>query len=159
MMCERALSRRTQGSSLADKQFVQAYIADAYAQLKQFRMFVLSTAWAIDKYKDYRRFRKDISAVKALMPAVLQDIVQRARQVHGALGASKEMPFARMWMVGAALGLADGPAEVHKVTVARQVLRDYQPSDDLWPTQHLPKRVAAAREQFAAVIEQQVGNL
>ena len=45
------------------------------------------------------------------------------------------------------MGLADGPTEVHKVTVARQVLRDYQPSDDLWPTQHLPKlRDAAARE-------------
>jgi acyl-CoA dehydrogenase len=57
------------------------------------------------------------------------------------------------------LGLADGPTEVHKVTVARQVLRDYQPSDDLWPTQHLPKRRAAARAKFAEYLEHEVGNL
>jgi acyl-CoA dehydrogenase len=48
---------------------------------------------------------------------------------------------------------------VHKVTVARQILRDYRPSDDLWPTQHLPKRVAAAREKFAEYLEHEVGNL
>ncbi len=55
MMCERALSRETQGSLLADKQFVQGYIADSYAQLVQFRLFVLYTAWEIDKYNDYSR--------------------------------------------------------------------------------------------------------
>jgi acyl-CoA dehydrogenase len=48
---------------------------------------------------------------------------------------------------------------VHKVTVARQVLRDYQPSDDLWPTQWLPKREAAAKEKFAQYLELEVGNL
>ncbi len=64
MMCERALSRETQGSLLADKQFVQGYIADSYAQLMQFRLFVLYTAWEIDKYNDYKRVRKDIAAVK-----------------------------------------------------------------------------------------------
>jgi len=68
MMCERALSRETQGSILADKQFVQGYIADSYAQLTQFRLFVLYTAWSIDKYNDYRRVRKDIATVKVLMP-------------------------------------------------------------------------------------------
>src|SRR3954464_10165308 len=55
MMCERALSRETQGGILAEKQFVQGYIADSYAQLMQFRLFVLYTAWTIDKYKDYLR--------------------------------------------------------------------------------------------------------
>ncbi len=55
MMCERALSRTTQGSLLADKQFVQGYIADSYAQLTQFRLFVLYTAWEIDKYNDYKQ--------------------------------------------------------------------------------------------------------
>ena len=68
MMCERALSRETQGSLLADKQFVQGYIADSYAQLMQFRLFVLYTAWSIDKHNDYRKVRKDIAAVKVLMP-------------------------------------------------------------------------------------------
>jgi acyl-CoA dehydrogenase len=159
MMCERALSRETQGSILADKQFVQGYIADSYAQLMQFRLFVLYTAWSIDKHNDYRKVRKDIAAVKVLMPDVLHDIAQRALQVHGALGVSNEMPFNRMILAASVLGLADGPTEVHKVTVARQVLRDYRPSDDLWPTQHLPKRLAAARAKFAEYIEHEVGNL
>src|SRR5205823_5481812 len=74
MMCERALSRETQGSILADKQFVQGYIADSYAQLVQFRLFVLYTAWSIDKYSDYRRVRKDIATAKVVMPTVLHDI-------------------------------------------------------------------------------------
>jgi acyl-CoA dehydrogenase len=159
MMCERALSRETQGSILADKQFVQGYIADSYAQLTQFRLFVLYTAWSIDKHNDYRKVRKDIAAVKVLMPDVLHDIAWRAMQVHGALGVSNEMPFSGMMLGASVMGLADGPTEVHKVTVARQVLRDYSPSDDLWPTQHLPRKRTAAREKFAEYLEHEVGNL
>jgi acyl-CoA dehydrogenase len=153
MMCERALSRYTQGSTLAEKQFVQGYIADSYAQLTQFRLFVLHTAWEIDKYKDYRRVRKDISAIKSVMPTVYHDIASRALQVHGALGASNEMPFTRMVSGSFVMGLADGPTEVHKVTVAKQVLRGYQPVDDLWPSEHLPKKRAAARAKYAAYLE------
>jgi acyl-CoA dehydrogenase len=159
MMCERALSRQTQGELLAKKQFVQGYIADSYAQLMQFRLFVLYTAWSIDKHNDYKKVRKDIAAVKVLMPGVLHDIAWRALQVHGALGASNEMPFTRMMLGASVLGLADGPTEVHKVTVAKQVLRDYQPSDDLWPTEHLPKKKAAAQAKFAEFLEHEVGNL
>ncbi|MGZ4710786.1 MAG: acyl-CoA dehydrogenase family protein, partial [Acidimicrobiales bacterium] len=159
MMCERALSRETQGSLLADKQFVQGFIADSYAQLVQFRLFVLYTAWTIDKYNDYRRVRKDIAAVKVVMPGVLHDIALRAIQIHGALGVSNEMPFARMLMGASVMGLADGPTEVHKVTVARQVLRQHSASDDLWPTEHLPKKLAAAKAKFAEHLEHEVGNL
>jgi acyl-CoA dehydrogenase len=159
MMCERALSRETQGSLLADKQFVQGYIADSYTQLTQFRLFVLYVAWSIDKHNDYRKVRKDIAAVKVIMPGVLHDIAQRAMQVHGALGVSNEMPFSGMMLAASVLGLADGPTEVHKVTIARQVLRDYKPSGDLWPTQHLPKKVAAARAKYAEYLEHEVGNL
>ena len=74
------------------------------------------------------------------MPTVLHDIAWRAMQVHGALGVSNEMPFSGMMLGANVMGLADGPTEVHKVTVARQVLRDYRPSDDLWPTEHRPRR-------------------
>jgi acyl-CoA dehydrogenase len=158
MMCERALSRETQGELLAKKQFVQGFIADSYAQLMQFRLFVLYTAWTIDKHNDYRKVRKDIAAVKVLMPGVLHDIALRAIQVHGALGVSNEMPFHMMLMGASVMGLADGPTEVHKMTVAKQVLRDYTPSDDIWPTQHLPKRLEAAKAKFAEHLEHQVGN-
>src|ERR671918_488830 len=159
MMCERALSRQTQGSLLAEKQFVQGYIADSYAQLVQFRLFVLYTAWEIDRYNDYKRVRKDIAATKVIMPTVLHDIAWRAMQVHGALGVSNEMPFFRMIMGAGVMGLADGPTEVHKVTVARQLLRDYRASDDLWPTEWIPRKLDAARARFAEYLEHEVGNL
>ena len=159
MMCERALSRHTQGSILADKQFVQGFIADSYAQLKQFRLFVLYTAWEIDEYNDYKRVRKDIATAKVVMPTVLHDIAWRAMQVHGALGVSNEMPFAGLVMGAASMGLADGPTEVHKVTVARQLLREYKATDDLWPTEHLPKKLAAAKAKYAEYLDHEVGNL
>ncbi|PSR64799.1 MULTISPECIES: acyl-CoA dehydrogenase family protein [Nocardia] len=158
MMCERALSRETAGSRLSDKQFVQGYIADSYAQLQQFRLFVLYTAWEIDKYNDYRKVRKDIAAVKVVMPTVLHDIAWRAMQVHGALGVTNEMPFFTMIHGAGVMGLADGPTEVHKGTVAKQVLREYRPSEDLWPSQWIPKKLDAARAKFADYLEHEVGN-
>ncbi|GAB89665.1 acyl-CoA dehydrogenase family protein [Gordonia rhizosphera] len=157
MMCERALSRVTAGSKLSDKQFVQGYIADSYAQLTQFRLLVLYTAWEIDKYQDYRKVRKDIAAVKVVMPTVLHDIAWRAMQVHGALGVTNEMPFLTMIHGAGVMGLADGPTEVHKMTVARQVLRGHAPSDDVWPTRWIPKLETAAREKYARFLEHEVG--
>jgi len=159
MMCERALSRETQGSLLADKQFVQGYIADSYAQLLQFRLMVLYTAWEIDRYNDYKRVRKDIAAVKVVMPTVLHDIAWRAMQVHGALGVTNEMPFLGMVTGAAVMGLADGPTEVHQITVARQVLREHKAADDAWPTQWIPRRLDAAKEKLAEFLEAEVGNL
>jgi acyl-CoA dehydrogenase len=122
MTCERALSRTTQGEVLAQKQMVQAMIADSWTDIEQFRLLVLRTAWKIDRYKDYQRVRKDISAVKAMMPRVLHDVSARALQLHGSLGASNEMPFSKYLVESFHMGLADGPTEVHKVTLAREVL-------------------------------------
>ena len=139
---------------------MQGYIADSYAQLVQFRLFVLYVAWSIDKHNDYRKVRKDIATAKVVMPTVLHDIAWRAMQVHGALGVSNEMPFLPMILGAGVMGLADGPTEVHKVTVARQVLRDYRPSDDMWPTQAHPEVAAtAARGKLAEYLEHEVGNL
>jgi acyl-CoA dehydrogenase len=158
MMCERVLSRETQGTSLADKQMVQSDIAESYAQLAQFRLLVLYTAWEIDQYKDYRRVRKNIAAIKFLTPKVLQDIVYRSMHIHGALGVSNEMPFGSMWSAAAIMSVVDGPTEVHKVTVAREVLKGYQPAPGLWPTQHLPTKREEARAKLAARLEHTVGN-
>jgi acyl-CoA dehydrogenase len=63
-----------------------------------------------------------------------------------------------MLLGASVLGLADGPTEVHKVTVARQVLRDYKPSDDPWPSEHLPRKLAAARAKFAEYLEHEAGS-
>jgi acyl-CoA dehydrogenase len=159
MLCERAVTRQVSGSRLADKQFVQGYVADSYAQLQQFRLFVLWVAWKIDKHNDYRKVRKDIATAKVVMPTVLHDIAWRAMQVHGALGISNEMPFLRMVGAAAVMGLADGPTEVHKVTVAKQVLRDYAPVEGMWPSAWIPGRLAAARDKLAHVLELETGNL
>lgn len=158
MMCERALSRETAGTRLSDKQFVQGFISDSYAQLMQFRLFVLYTAWEIDEYNDYKKVRKDIAAVKATMPGVLHDIAWRAMQVHGALGVTNEMPLFRMIHGAAAMGLVDGPTEVHKTTVARQVLRGYTPSEGMWPSEWIPAKLDAAREKYSEYLELEIGN-
>ena len=126
LLCERVLSRETQGSLLARKEFIQGDIADSYAELAQFRLLVLYTAWEIDQYKDYRRTRKNIAAIKALTPKVVHDAVWRSMHAHGALGVSNEMPFGSMWMMAPIMSVVDGPTEVHKVTVAREVLKDYE---------------------------------
>ena len=158
MMCERALSRTTQGELLAKKQMVQDMIAESWIQLLQFRLQVLHAAWAIDQ-SDSHRARTEIAGVKVMTPKVLHDIVYRAMHIHGSIGVSNEMPFGGMWRMVPIMGIADGPTEVHKVTIARQVLKGYQPSGDLWPSQHLPERVAEARERFAYLLEHEVANL
>lgn len=156
MMCERALSRHTQGTLLADKQMVQEKIADSWCEIEQFRLLVLRTAWRIDKLKDYRKVRKDIAAVKALMPKVFHDVAARALHLHGSLGATMEMPFVEQVIQSFHMGLADGPTEVHKITLARQVLRDYRATEDLFPSQHLPKLREAAIRKYGERIEREV---
>jgi acyl-CoA dehydrogenase len=152
-LCERALSRTTQGGRLADKQMVQEKIADSWIELEQFRLLVMRTAWRIDKFQDYLRVRKDIAAVKAAMPKVLHDIAARALQIHGSLGVSDEMPFAGFIIRSFQMGLADGPTEVHKITLARQVLRDYRAEPAMFPVCHRPTAALAARQKYRAVLE------
>ena len=158
MMCERVLSRTTQGSLLADKQMVQSDIAESYAQLEMFRLLVLKTAWEIDRYQDYSRVKKNIAAIKFTMPKVLQDVVYRSMHVHGALGVSNEMPFDSLWKAGAMMSVVDGPTEVHKITVAKEVLKDYSPAPGPWPTQFLPARREWARGVLAERIEHLIAN-
>jgi acyl-CoA dehydrogenase len=120
---------------------------------------VLRTAWLIDRYNDYNRVRHDISAIKAAMPKVLHDVVQRSMHLHGSLGISNEMPFSGWMVMAESLALADGPTETHKVVVARQVLRRYEAHPGLFPHGHLPTRRAAARAKLAAFIEREAAEL
>jgi acyl-CoA dehydrogenase len=152
MMLERAVSRRTQGELLSKKQLVQETVAESWIELEQFRLLVLRTAWRIDKYKDYKRVRGDISAVKVAMPGVLHRIASRALQVHGSLGITEEMPFMSMISNAYHLGLADGPTEVHKVTLARTLLSQVKPADGLFPTMHVPAERDAALAKYAPVL-------
>jgi len=159
MMCERAVSRQTRQGPLGDYQMTQEKIADSWIQIEQFRLLVLRTAWKIDKYHDYQKVRRDIAAVKVTMPQVLHDVVQRAMHLHGALGVSDEMPFVKMMVAAESLAIADGPTEVHKLTVARRTLKEYEPVNTLFPSQHIPTRRAATQARLAEMLEHEVAEL
>lgn len=153
MMLERAVSRRTQGGRLADKQAVQTMIADSWTELQQYRLLVLNTAWVIDT-QPHGAARTQIAMCKVAMAKVYHDIVQRALHLHGSLGTTHELPLAEMWMSVPSLALADGPTEVHRTTVARQLLRGVEPAPGLFPSEHIPPRREAARRRYADVLEE-----
>ena len=135
---------------MARKQLVQEMIADSWIQIEQFRLLVLQTAWKIDKYNDYQQVRADISAVKARCRGAARRR-RRALQIHGSLGLSTRC----RWGDGVEsfhMGLADGATEVHKITLARQLLKGYKATDDLFPTRHIPKLKAEAEARFADVL-------
>ena len=159
MMCERVLSRETKGSLIAEKQSIQHWIADSWVQIQQFRLQVLHCAWLIDTVGDYAKIRQHIAGIKVATPKVLIDVVYRAMHAHGSLGVSNQMPLAQMWMAGPVLGIADGPTEVHKDTIAKQVLKGYKPTDGLYPSMHLPTRIEAARAHIEARLEHEIANL
>jgi len=133
MMCERVVSRFTKGEQLSRKQMVQEKISDSWVQLRQFRLLILETAWLADQGNDWKALRKNVAAVKSIMPKVLHDIAERALHLHGSLGISTQMPFTDALVNSYHVGLADGPTEVHKVTVAREVLKDFAPSNSMFP--------------------------
>jgi alkylation response protein AidB-like acyl-CoA dehydrogenase len=149
MLCERAVSRYTQGEMLGNKQLVQEMIADSWMEIESFRLLTLQTAWKIDQFDDYKMVRADISAVKAMMQKVLHEVSARALQVHGSLGVTHEMPFVQYLVESFVLGLADGPTEVHKVTLARQLLKGYKPAPDLFPSEHFLRLKAQAEAKVA----------
>jgi acyl-CoA dehydrogenase len=151
MLCERALSRTTQGELLGRKQMTQEKIADAWIELTQFRLQVLHAAWCFDT-KGVQGARREIAGVKVASPKVFQDAVVRTIQLHGALGVSNEMPLARMLLGAVTMGIADGPTEVHKTSIARDVLKEYRPPSGPWPSEHLPERRAAAIERYASLL-------
>lgn len=157
MLCERALSRTTQGELLARKQATQEKIADSFIELLQFKLQVLHAAWVVDQ-KGGHAARKEIAAVKVATPKVYREAVLRTMQLHGALGVSNEMPLANMLVASVTMGIADGPTEVHKFTVAREVLKEYSPAEGDWPSEHLPERRAAARADYADLLERSIAD-
>ncbi|GGL12477.1 acyl-CoA dehydrogenase family protein [Nocardia jinanensis] len=152
MAAERALSRKTAPGVLADKQFVQGFLADSYTELLQFRMAVLYTAWIIET-QGGDAARKEIAALKIATPKLVTDAVHRTIQLHGGLGLTAELPLARMWTSGMTLGLADGPTEVHKVNLAKALLRDYKAVEGLWPSEMRSNRLAEAHALYGDLLD------
>ena len=121
MMCRRANERETFGGKLAEKQFVQDFIAKSRMETEQARLLTLMAAWKMDTYGK-KEARREISMIKVVAANVVMDVLDRAIQVHGSLGMSDDTPLAGMWRFSRMLKVADGPDEVHKMVIARREL-------------------------------------
>jgi acyl-CoA dehydrogenase len=127
LMCRRAHERHAFGGPLAEKQFVQDFIAKSRIQIDGARLMVLHAAWKMDT-EGKRAARQEISMIKVVAAQMHQDVCDRAMQVHGALGMSDDVPLALMWREGRWLRIADGPDEVHKMVIALRELNRFKPA-------------------------------
>jgi acyl-CoA dehydrogenase len=152
MLCERSQSRFTHGSLLADKQTIQNWIADSAAQMQAARLMTLHAAWVMDT-QGAGAARQEIGLIKFYGAQVLHDVIDRALQVHGSLGYSTDLPLEAMYRYARGARFYDGPDEVHRASVARQILRGYHAPSDGVPSEHVPTRRAAAERKFADLLE------
>jgi acyl-CoA dehydrogenase len=157
MLCERSLYRFAHGSVLSGHQTVQNWIADSAAEMQAARLMTLHAAWKMDT-QGVAAARQDIAMIKYFGARVLHDVVDRALQAHGSLGYSTDLPLEAMYRYARAARIYDGPDEVHRASVARQVLRGYTAPEDEVPSEHVPTRRAAARERFAELLELATSN-
>jgi acyl-CoA dehydrogenase len=125
LMCRRVRSRVAFGKPLSDQGVIQQWIADSRIELEQVRLLVLKTAWLMDTVGN-KGARIEISAIKVAAPNVALRVVDRAIQAHGGMGVSDDTPLALMYAHLRTLRLADGPDEVHRMSVARRELRKYE---------------------------------
>jgi acyl-CoA dehydrogenase len=156
MLCERAVSRYTHGSHLSEKQTIQNWVADSAAEMQAARLMTLHAAWKIDR-EGSSAARAEIAMIKYFGAQVLYNVIDRAIQVHGSLGFSTDLPLESMYRAARAARIYDGPDEVHRVTVARQILKGYHPAEV--PTEHVPTRREEARAKFADVLERATADL
>jgi acyl-CoA dehydrogenase len=147
-MCERAVSISVHGGLLSEKQTIQNWIADSAAAMGAARLLTLQAAWKIDR-EGAPAARNEIAMIKYHGAAVMHDVLDRAIQIHGALGYSTDMPLELMYRWARAGRIYDGPDEVHRASVARRILREYEPREV--PSEHVPTRRAdyLARQQAA----------
>ncbi len=124
-MCRRVRERTAFGKPLADQGVIQQWIADSRIEIEQVRLLVLKTAWLMDTVGN-QGARIEISAIKVAAPNVALRVVDRAIQAHGGMGVSDDVPLAAMYASLRTLRLADGPDEVHRMSVARRELRKYE---------------------------------
>ena len=127
LMCRRANSRIAFGGPLAEKQFVQDFIARSRMEVDQARLLTLFAAWKMDTLGK-KAARQEISMIKVVAANVFMRVIDRAIQVFGAAGVSDDTPLALMWRQGRMLRIADGPDEVHKMVIARRELARFRES-------------------------------
>ena len=123
LMVERATEREVHGGPLKDKQFVQGFIADSYIDIQAARLMTIHAAEKVDR--GLEAARTDISAIKVFVPGAYARVVDRAIQVWGAAGITNDLPLATMYTNARTLRIADGPDEVHRILIAKNVLGRY----------------------------------
>ena len=124
-MCHRAASRQlSPGQPLAGRQMVQQWIAESRAEINAARLLVLDTAAKIDR-EGSRAAREEISTIKFFVAGVLDRVLDRAIQVHGALGLTDDLVLSHWYRHERAARIYDGPDEVHQALVARLILKRY----------------------------------
>src|SRR5579885_2536302 len=125
LMCKRAATRYTHGSFLAEKANVQQWIADSRIEIDATRLMVMHAAWKIDTVGK-REARQEIAEIKVQAANMVMQVLDRAIQLHGALGMTDDTPIARFWREQRAMRIVDGPDEVHRMQIARREVRRWQ---------------------------------
>lgn len=125
LMCTRTMSRTAFGKPLANRDNIRDQIAQARIDIEQARLLTMKAAWMMDTVGN-KAARQEIAAIKVAAPAMALRIVDQAIQVHGGEGVTDDTPLAAMWAGLRTLRLADGPDEVHRMTIARAELRKYR---------------------------------
>ncbi len=125
-MCLRALERETFGKPVAQQGLIQDWIAEARIEIDQAREYVLHVAHLMDTIGN-KAAAQEISGIKVAIPNMALKVIDRAIQVHGAAGVTQYFPLAEMYAHMRTLRIADGPDEVHKMTIARRELRRHDP--------------------------------
>jgi alkylation response protein AidB-like acyl-CoA dehydrogenase len=123
LMCAYSLQRQAFGEALAEKQTVQNWIADSAAEIQACRLMTLATAHRLDQGDEAR---VEVSLIKLYAARVLGEVIDRALQVHGGLGMTDDTPLALMWRLARGARLYDGADEVHRMVVARRILREFR---------------------------------
>jgi acyl-CoA dehydrogenase len=129
LMVDRALTREVHGGRLESKQLVQAFVADSYMDIQAARLMTIACAEKLAAGQDART---DISAIKVFVPEAFHRVVDRAIQVWGAAGVTGDLPLAGMYLGARTLRLADGPDEVHRILIAKNVFARYRGTDVGW---------------------------
>jgi len=125
MMIEQANTRQTFGAPLADRQAVQWWISDSYQEIEMVRLMVYQMAWKMDTGRDVRL---DGSMVKVQGTEMITRVVDRAMQLFGGMGVSKELPLEYISRMCRVMRIVEGPSEVHRWVVARELLRSGIPT-------------------------------
>jgi acyl-CoA dehydrogenase len=126
LMCQRAHTRSPFGKPLAEQGVVQTWVADARINIDQARLYTLYTGWLMDTAGN-QAARNEISGIKVAIPNMALAVIDNAMQTYGAMGVSQDTPLARLFAWIRALRFADGPDEVHRLSIARRELRRWAP--------------------------------